>query len=54
MMSSKPRGTTPAKTEVSHISAYGIGVLCRDRASESDCPTPTALQRIFHVVFGGF
>jgi len=31
MMSSKPRGTTPAKTEVGHISAHGIGLLCRDR-----------------------
>lgn len=30
-MSSKPRGTTPDKTEVSNISAHGIGLLCRDR-----------------------
>lgn len=31
MMSSKPRETTPAKTEVNNISAHGIGLLCRDR-----------------------
>ena len=31
MTSSKLRGTTSAKTEVSHISAHGIGLLCRDR-----------------------